>query len=668
MRIFKHLLFTLCTATAVLSADPSVGIQDPSFLDEFNDQQKVAINTFLREELRLPASTGPLNDADLKEIYSDLIESLSSKFGPTVTSERRGPRNCCNPRTPDIKNLRKTLVSSSKECESKSRSQCSNPIHITSRDIGSRGITIRKSGHYCLKTSRGTLYWDPSRIATMITIDADNVILDLSDNAVIQKSNSEYESTAIRVLPGHKNITIRNGSLIGFTADTIVGVLANQLFIEDILISDNANRDVYSPILGMASVSIQGCLNVVLKNITVSGTVVNSPTDMFGAGILVLGTRTFLIENCRVSEAEVDATTTVSTQCVGISTILSDNGIVRSCTVSNCNSSGIMPGFGYIVTQDILSENCIANFNTGVQTTSGYYPQISDSLQFINCEANNNQSTCQDCHGFPYFISSNGYIANCRASNNLAVNPSGGFNEKMTGFEILVCRNCLIENCEASDNVATRAIRHYAAGFANGNSSNVVFRNCTSIGNVALGNSGRGIGFGPALDPRFFGTCFGTIWDNCIAEGNFGDAQSIGFDIFGQVGAILINSISQNHGSLLFNNGIGIRSNGPYDEGNPVDVPCDVVPIVIMTNNTGTNTLVKDNIVSNNSFAGIEDTTGANNMYVDNTAFNNGTNYIGPIFTSGTPIRDWTIQSPPSNANNNGVVGDKTDNLNVDTP
>lgn len=43
----------------------------------------------------------------------------------------------------------------------------------------------------------------------------------------------------------------------------------------------------------------------------------------------------------------------------------------------------------------------------------------------------------------------------------------------------------------------------------------------------------------------------------------------------------------------------------------------------------------------------------ANNAYIDNTAFNNETNFVGPIFSAGTPIRDRTIQSPPSNANSN---------------
>lgn len=664
MKILYRLCLLCISGVAALSASPSVNPQDPTFLDSFNDQQKLAIQKFLGLELG-ENSNGPLDENVLKEFYAQLIQKWSQAFGDLPKLESSQPRKCCTRKTADYDLLAKKLTDTSHNF---AKSPLTSSITITPDDIGTKGIRIKRSGHYILKNCRGTFYWNPSRITDMITIDADNVILDLNDTTITQRSQNDNASRAITIRPGHKNITIRNGSLVGFTADAILSVLTNQLTIENVSITDNANRQAYTPTLGFASVNVEGCLNVVLRDLTVRHTVVNSSDDIIGAGILVLGTRTFLIENCRVSEAEVDATESIGSQCIGISTILSDNGVVRNCTVSNCRSSGVMPGFGYIITQDILTENCAANFNTGVQTTSGYYPQISDSLQFVNCDANNNHSTCQDCHGFPYFISSNGYISNCRAFNNQAVNPTGGYNEKMTGFEILVCRNCVVEDCVASDNIATRPIRHYAAGFANGNSDNVVFRNCTSIGNTALGNEGRGIGFGPALDPRFFGTCFGTIWENCIAEGNFGDTMSIGFDIFGQVGAIVLNCISQNHGNAIFNNGIGIRSNGPYDEGNPVDVPCDVVPIVVMTNNTGTNTIVKGNIVANNTHAGIEDTTGANNMYVDNTVFNNGTNFIGSIFSTGTPIRSWTLQSAPSPDNNNTVVGDKTDNLNVNNP
>lgn len=47
------------------------------------------------------------------------------------------------------------------------------------------------------------------------------------------------------------------------------------------------------------------------------------------------------------------------------------------------------------------------------------------------------------------------------------------------------------------------------------------------------------------------------------------------------------------------NNGVGIySSNEPYDEGNPVGVPCNVVPITMFTANTENNVLVKDNLVT----------------------------------------------------------------------
>lgn len=670
MKIFYtvFLFLTLVVWGGPLSAITSMSPQDPAFLDNFNEQQKIAIHRFLNQELgksTIENEKDVLVDAEaLKQTYREYLNSWGNKFRLTLSLEEQNSNTSSVPVHQkdglDCSIFSTALIKSFSKC--KSKAHCANAVPITAEDIGTKGIIIKKPGHYCLNPSGGILYWKPKKNTNMITIDADNVILDLSQTTVVQRLRSNFASSAINILPDHQNITIHNGNFVGFTADVIKGNVVNQLFIENILITENNNRQVYIPSFDFASVNLQTCLNVILRNITVVDTTLDTPNEAIGSGILLLNTQNFLIEHCNVSNSRIFASTT--SQFIGIATLLSHNGIIRKCNVANCTSTGIMPGFGYIFSENITSENCTANYNIGRQTTSGYYPQFSNFLQFIKCEANNNQSTCQDCHGFPYFISLNGYFHHCRASNNAATNPTGGFNEKATGFELLITSNCLVDNCFASNNRATNPIRHYAAGFANGSSTDVVFRKCVSIGNTAIGNFGRGVGFGPALDPRFFTSSTGTIWENCIAEGNFGDAASIGFDLFGQIGAILIGSKSQNHQGQ----GIGILSNGPHDQGNPVDVPCNVVPIIVLTENTANNILVKSNIVTNNAFGGIVDTTGANNVYIDNTVFNNGTNFLGPIFTTGTPIRDWTIQSAPSNANNNGVVGDKLDNLNITHP
>lgn len=655
-----------------LSAQLSVSPRDPAFLDQFNDSQKKAIHHFLGQESGKPKLTEKLDDkspdnVELKKLYTEHLSRWCEKLKIPLASGNHVQIKALQELSLLEKGKEHGCSAEPEQCSPKVC--CENATPITAEDIGCRGFTIRYPGSYCLNGNEGKngiLLWRPAQAANVITIDADNVTLDLNKTTIIQKSSSTRASTAIRILPGHKNIKIYNGALVGFTADALVATSTTNLFIEDLLITENRNRGFFIPNFFFGSINILSCLNVNLQNITVSDMEIGSYTDLLGAGILLINSDTFTIKNCEVVNGRVDAGTL--TQCLGISTILCENGVIENCRVSHCHSSGIMPAFGYVFSQNILSKNCIANYNTGRQTTSGYYPQISDSLQFINCEANNNLSTCQDCHGFPYFISTNGFFSGCRALNNFAVNPTGGFNEKCTGFEILVCRNCIVEKCDAYNNSTTNPIRHYAAGFANGNSTNVVFRQCISIGNNAIGNSSRGVGFGPALDPRFFAPSTGTVWENCIAEGNFGDVQSLGFDLFGQIGAILTGSISQNHGSTLFNNGVGILSDGPYDEGNPVDVPCNVVPVVVITQNAESHVLVRDNTVANNSFIGIMDTTSAENLYMNNVVFNNGTNFVGTVFTTGTPIRSWTVTGVPSPTNNNGVTGDNLDNLNAIAP
>jgi hypothetical protein len=669
MKIFYTVILALATGSSLLSASPAASPRDPAFLDNFSDQQKEVIHRYLTLNQRAvdelatssDASDAPLNDEDLKNAYVDYINDWGDKFGTRIAENKQEFGSLITRQTNavDFNRLSENIT---QKCGRKGR--CANAILITAEEIGCKGYIIKKPGHYRLCIPGGIFHWKPARLADLITIDADNVVLDLRYTTLIQKPRSAFLSSAINILSERQNITIFDGNLVGFTADAIRANVVNQLIIKNISINDNDNREIPLPAVNFGSVNLQTCSNVLLQNIKIANSTFNSSNAIaIGSGIILFNIQNFLVEDCNVSDSRMFANTI--SEFSGIAAFASHNGIIRNSNVANCTSTGIMPGFTYLLSDNILTENCTSNYNIGVQTTSGYYPQASNYLQFINCEASHNRSQCQDCHGFPYFISTNGYFANCRALNNIAESPIGGFSEKATGFEIFLSSYCLLDNCVATNNTAINPIRHYAAGFANATTIDVTFRNCVSSGNTALGNFSRGVGFGPALDPRFYLPSIGTIWENCIAEGNSGDAVSIGFDLFGQINAVLTGSKSQNH---ISNQGVGILSNGPHDQGNPVDVPCDVVPLIVLTANAATNILVKDNIVIGNSFGGIVDITSANNVYIDNTVFNNGINFIGPIFASGTPIRDWTVQSAPSNANNNGVVGDKLDNLNITTP
>jgi hypothetical protein len=671
MKTLYSVILALFTGGSILSATPAASPRDPGFLDNFSDQQKIAIHRYLTLDQKTvdelvtplePVSAATLDAEGLKKAYSDYLNDLNAKFGIQIDENKQESNLLVNRKTNAV-DYNRLSESITKKCERKGR-RCANTTRITAEDIGCNGYTINKPGRYRLCIPGGIFHWKPANIANMITIDADNVILDLRHTSVVQRPNSAFASSAINILSERQNITIQNGNLVGFTAETIKADVVNQLLIKNISINDNHIQGLVPDNFG--SIVLETCSNVILQDIRIANSTLELPElffNSFGGGILLVNLQNFLVQNCDVSNSRIfgNAESAFS----GILILECHNGIIKNCNVANCTSTGIMSGFNYNFSDSILTENCTSSYNIGVQTTGGFYSQISSFLQFVNCEASHNRSQCQDCHGFPYFISTNGYFSNCRALSNTAESPTGGFSEKATGFEIFISVYCLLDNCIASNNLAVNPIRHYAAGFANATSIDVTFRNCVSSANSARGNSSRGVGFGPALDPRFYLPSVGTIWENCISEANSGDTLSIGFDLFGQVGAILTGSKSQNQ---VTGQGIGILSNGPYDQGNPVDVPCDVVPVIVETGNAANDILVKDNIVVNNSFGGIVDLTGANNVYIDNTVFNNGINFIGPIFASGTPIRDWTVQSAPSNANNNGVVGDKLDNLNITTP
>jgi len=206
------------------------------------------------------------------------------------------------------------------------------------------------------------------------------------------------------------------------------------------------------------------------------------------------------------------------------------------------------------------------------------------------------------------------------------------------------------ENCTASNN---RAARGFAAGFGLvrqiGVTNSIVLRNCVASNNTNSSIDKQVAGFAgvPLGAPVFTQPVTGTVFDNCVAENNINTVDpslSIGFLMVHMPETIIKNCVSEG-------NGVGIQ----FDVANIVTTPPSL------------RSVVENNIICNNSVAGIRDTIiNTNNMYYHNTARSNGptpltTNYIG--LPPGTPIRNWTIGAPPAAVDTNGVLDTQLDNI-----
>src|SRR3990172_9357916 len=72
--------------------------------------------------------------------------------------------------------------------------QCDHTTPINQVDIGTTGFVITQPGLYCVTED---ITWNPAGTDNAITIDADNVILDLNDTVITQVQTNDHESTGI---------------------------------------------------------------------------------------------------------------------------------------------------------------------------------------------------------------------------------------------------------------------------------------------------------------------------------------------------------------------------------------------------------------------------------------------------------------------------------------
>ena len=171
---------------------------------------------------------------------------------------------------------------------------------------GDGSVLLSKPGHYYL---RDTLVVTKTS-GDGIIIDSDNVILDLNGFAVI--AGPQQTDDGIVVQGTQENITIKNGSVIGFGGDGINGLVADLSSFENLLVKDNGDDGI--------------------------------STDF-----------SCLVINCIV----------LNNGSEGIN--VDDGSIVRNCTSGNNGADGIRASLGCIV------YNCIAfgNASHGIDVNAG---------------------------------------------------------------------------------------------------------------------------------------------------------------------------------------------------------------------------------------------------------------------------------------------------------
>ncbi|AYV77986.1 MAG: hypothetical protein Edafosvirus3_64 [Edafosvirus sp.] len=409
------------------------------------------------------------------------------------------------------------------------------------------------------------------------------------------------------------NNTNENGDLIGVGGENL-----EEVFMTNIISTDNTNTNGFLFASGVINSS-----NVYIGAAAVSN---NQTTD----GIL-MGIGIFLSKNVTIDEA-------ISSQ--------------YTATFSDNTALALTSGIGILVSSGVtLSDSKVNNSGTG-QLSSNIYGVLSfivDNVVIDTVNTSNFNTSCYSAIGIFCLIT-----FACKLSQNIVsfVNSDG---ETASGVSLLMVNDARLNGCKVSNITATDPSFGQCSGFANASTSTVVFSDCMSSANRVIG-TGLAVGFGWA--PSFISdTSDGTIWRNCIAQDNF-----IGFDLFNQGGATLLNSISQNNISA------GVLNGGDRTIQNKICTGLD--PDITLITNNANKILFNGNTVQHNEVVGFQDDIGDNSVYIGNTAYNNGglvsNNYQGiPV---ATPMVTWTIGSPPSLPSPPSTIGSGLLNYDIIAP
>lgn len=401
-----------------------------------------------------------------------------------------------------------------------------NPLTVDSSPLSnfenpryiSEPTTIAISGIYALSTN---INFDPVLPnQSCITIDANDIILDLNRKTISQVSgNTQPGTIGITINPGVRNILIRNGSI---TDMSLYGIYIND-GTELITLANIMLNNILS-----AGVLFDGeSTGTGISNITCYDLQIDDVNNSFGTP--TYGILTKFVDILQVTQCTISNLQTNTGNCYGIKVKNCNSVRLDSCIVTENTSGGQrMHGFDFLEVNPCLVNNCLSanNLCTNLSSTAvsiGYNFDTCQNLVCNNCAATSNDCT-YTAIGFNYSNCSTAPIINCQSySNTSSLLDSIGF----------LADSCVVAGFEECSSLSNN-------GFNNG--YGILLRNltnCTLENNVIQRNLGNDGAYGIALLST--GSC--SITKNNVSE----HVASQGFGIFDDTGAATSNSILGNY-------------------------------------------------------------------------------------------------------------------------
>ena len=248
-------------------------------------------------------------------------------------------------------------------------------ISITPTTIGTNGHTIQSEGCYQITASvnyKGNM--------SVLTIATSNITIDLNGQTLLYSGPLDKTVHGIIINPGVSNVTIRNGTLMGFPG---VGILSPGT--------------LYHPVnhLTLDRVKIISCYQ----------------------GIVLCTTNNAILINCITTGNMNPTGTTQGIKCS------SCKGTTMQQCMSNNNTSPLGSCYGYFLTgcKTTSLSYCSASGNEGAQETAGiYFENMLRNNCIQNCTCNGNSSTTGESYGILLANSEQAYVQDSATQGNVS--------------------------------------------------------------------------------------------------------------------------------------------------------------------------------------------------------------------------------------------------------
>jgi len=317
---------------------------------------------------------------------------------------------------------------------------------ITADDIGTTGYTITEPGRYILS---GNVDFSPTGAATAITIDSDNVTLDLC-NMTLRQANAPtaYTVNGVAINASRKNIAIQNGTIRTMEGDGIlVGDGAVNISLEDLFLIDEEDDgiDCVGTVTGLMvnRVLATACSNRGIELAEGSEIVIiNSIISNNQGGGIYIEPITGTAERICILSSLIGSNLSHGIHIIGTSGTVSQV-VIDDCIVSSQAGGGDGIRFNQVIDSSIKGCFCSSNAGDGIELTGA-----CNDVELLG-------NICGSSTAQRGIYMSSSSLEDCSIQNNVLIfNAAGNYSEATSAGPHSVFSNFALNSIGALNYIA----------------------------------------------------------------------------------------------------------------------------------------------------------------------------------------------------------------------